>query len=197
MTLLAVIRHGPTKWNEESRLQGHHDAPLSQKGRELVMSWRIPTNLLGFRWITSPLKRAIETAKLVSDGVVTCDNRLVEMDWAQWEGRKLVDIRAELGTAMTTLEEKGLDFRPPDGESPREVQSRLQEFMAEYIQTAEQSVAVCHKGVIRALYALATDWDMKSSPPQDLYPNCVHLFRILNSGPIVEQLNISLMGDKK
>lgn len=197
MTLLAVIRHGPTNWNEEGRLQGHHDAPLSQNGRELVLSWRIPDNLLEFRWITSPLKRAIETAKLVSDSLVTCDNRLVEMDWAQWEGRKLVDIRAELGPAMTALEEKGLDFRPPDGESPREVQLRLQKFMADYRQTAEPSIAVCHKGVIRALYALATDWDMKSSPPQDLHPNSVHLFRILNSGPKVEQLNISLIGEKK
>ena len=36
MTALALIRHGPTSWNEEHRLQGQADIPLSADGRAKV-----------------------------------------------------------------------------------------------------------------------------------------------------------------
>ena len=56
--------------------------------------------------------------------------RLVEMAWGEWEGRRLADLRAELGDAMIENEARGLDFRPPGGESPRDVQERLKPLLA-------------------------------------------------------------------
>lgn len=195
MTLLAVIRHGPTEWNEDARLQGHSDVPLSKSGRHLVASWRVPPQLVDFEWLTSPLKRAVETAMLLTDNNVAKDHRLIEMDWAEWEGRRLVDLRAELGIEMTALEAKGLDFRPPGGESPRDVQQRLQGLLGERRRSAGPTVAVCHKGIIRALYALAAKWDMTGKPPDKLQANCAHLFRITDEGLEIERLNLSLHGD--
>ena len=195
MTLLAVIRHGPTEWNENARLQGHSDVPLSGVGRHLVASWRVPSQLVDFEWLTSPLKRAVETAMLLTRGDVAKDNRLIEMDWAEWEGQRLVDLRAELGVEMTDLEAKGLDFRPPGGESPRDVQQRLQGFLEERRRSARPAVAVCHKGIIRALYALAADWDMTGKPPHKLQANCAHLLRITGDGLEIEHLNLSLHGN--
>ena len=197
MTLLAVIRHGPTEWNEGARLQGHSDVPLSKSGRQLVASWRIPSQLMDFEWITSPLMRAVETAMILTRGDVTEDHRLIEMDWAEWEGRRLIDLRAELGGKMAALEAKGLYFRPPGGESPRDVQQRLAFFLDERRRLARHTVAVCHKGIIRALYALAANWDMTGQPPHKLKANCVHLLRITGNGLEIEQLNLSLHGDIK
>jgi probable phosphoglycerate mutase len=54
---------------------------------------------------------------------------------------------------MTQNEAAGLDFRPPGGESPRDVQERLKPYLA---SLAGPTIAVTHKGVLRALYALAT-----------------------------------------
>lgn len=193
MTLLAVIRHGQTAWNEDGRVQGRSDIPLSEAGRRLVGRWRLPPQLADFEWITSPLKRAAETASLLTGTDVEHDARLIEMDWAEWEGRRLVDLRQELGQAMAELEAKGLDFRPPGGESPRDVQRRLGSFLAERQRQARPTVAVCHNGVIRALYAAAADWDMTGKPPQKLLPNCAHLFLIGDIGPTIEQLNLSLL----
>jgi len=195
MTLLAVIRHGPTEWNEDARLQGHSDVPLSSAGRLLVASWRVPSQLVDFEWLTSPLKRAVETATLLTHGDVAKDHRLIEMDWAEWEGRRLLDLRAELGIEMTTLEAKGLDFRPPGGESPRDVQQRLQGLLEERRRFARPTVAVCHKGIIRALYALAANWDMTGKPPHKLQANCAHLLRITSDGLEIAHLNLSLHGD--
>ena len=197
MTLLAVIRHGPTEWNEDARLQGHSDVPLSDAGRLLVTSWRVPSQLVDFEWLTSPLKRAVETATLLTHGNVAKDQRLIEMDWAEWEGRRLLDLRAELGMEMIALEAKGLDFRPPGGESPRDVQQRLQGFLEERRHSARPTVAVCHKGIIRALYALAANWDMTEKPPHKLQTNSVHLLRVTDDGLEIERLNLSLHGDNE
>ena len=66
MTLLALIRHGPTEWNESGIVQGRSDIPLSEAGRALVSSWQQPAELSGFDWVSSPLQRAMETAAILS-----------------------------------------------------------------------------------------------------------------------------------
>ena len=42
MTLLALIRHAPTTWNAEGRLQGRRDTPLSQDGKAALATWAAP-----------------------------------------------------------------------------------------------------------------------------------------------------------
>ena len=46
MVEIALIRHGPTEWNEQRRLQGQSDIPLSAKGRERVKNWKIPKEFI-------------------------------------------------------------------------------------------------------------------------------------------------------
>jgi probable phosphoglycerate mutase len=193
MTLFAVIRHGPTPWNETGIVQGRTDIALSTAGRALVESWRPPKMLSGFRWISSPLQRAVETATILSGHEPATDPSLIEMDWAQWEGMKLPDLRLELGDLMKAWEAKGLDFRAPDGESPRDVQIRLRPLLAVCAARGDATVAVCHKGVIRALYALAVSWDMTEKPPLKLRDNCVHIFTLAADGmPSPHRLNLPL-----
>ncbi len=116
--------------------------------------------------------------------------RLVEMAWGAWEGRRLADLRGELGDAMLENEARGLDFRPPGGESPRDVQERLKPLLA---SLTRPTVFVTHKGVLRALYALATGWSMTEKGPEKLRDRCAHAFRVAADGtPAVEKLNIAL-----
>jgi broad specificity phosphatase PhoE len=53
-----ILRHGPTDWNEDRRLQGRADRPLSAAGRRAVARWSLPGALHTWRWHTSPLARA-------------------------------------------------------------------------------------------------------------------------------------------
>ena len=69
---------------------------------------------------------------------------------------------------MAANEARGLDFRPPGGESPREVCARLQALLGELAADPRPVVAVCHKGVMRAALVLATGWDMRGRPPMRL-----------------------------
>ncbi|MEJ2120627.1 MAG: histidine phosphatase family protein, partial [Alphaproteobacteria bacterium] len=92
MTAVALIRHAPTAWNDEGRIQGHTDIPLSPRGREMAGTWSLPPELDDFAWVTSPLTRARETAALLGAPDPASDPRLMEADWGEWEGRVLHDL---------------------------------------------------------------------------------------------------------
>ena len=163
-----LIRHGRTAWNEQGRMQGRADLPLSPAGRAEVLGWRLPPAWADAHWLTSPLCRATETAALLTDRPVAVEPRLIEMDWGAFEGRTLAELRAEAPAAMAANEARGLDFRPAGGESPREVRTRLESLFADLgADPAADAIAVCvtHKGVVRAALSLATGWDMLAKPP--------------------------------
>ncbi len=192
MTRLALIRHGVTAWNREGRLQGHRDVPLSPEGRAALAGRRVPACLLNWTWVASPLSRCRETLEILYPGPYLTDKRLMEMHWGEWEGRTLAELRRDGLTAAR--EAQGLDFRPPGGESPRLLQARLRPFLAEVAARGRPTVAVVHKGVIRAMLAMATGWDMRGKAPAKLDWSCAHLFRLEAGGdPVVDRLNLPLV----
>ncbi|HEU4550708.1 MAG TPA: histidine phosphatase family protein, partial [Rhizomicrobium sp.] len=83
---LALLRHGPTEWNAQGRIQGHTDIPLSNAGREKLAALRLPDTLLGSRVFSSPLLRARQTAQALDLADPLLDARLMEQNWGQWEG---------------------------------------------------------------------------------------------------------------
>lgn len=165
MTPVLLVRHGATAWNDLGRIQGHADIDLSPRGRAQVQGWRLPAAWAQARVLSSPLRRARETAAILTGRTPVIDDRLIEMDWGMFQGRRLADLRAEAAEPMAAREAHGLDFRPPGGESPREVCARLHTLLTELAAEPQPVVAVCHKGVIRAALVLATGWDMRSKPP--------------------------------
>lgn len=188
MILLALIRHAPTAWSNEGRMQGRADVPLAAP----LPDWRWPAALDGFRVITSPLRRAVETARLLGVAAEP-EPRLTEMDWGDWEGETLAQLRARLGAAMEDAEAAGLDFRPPGGESPRDVQARIAPLLHDLAKAGEPAAAITHKGVIRAVFALAARWDMLGKPPARLSWEAAHLFRLDRDGaPSIHELNLPL-----
>lgn len=192
-TPFVLLRHGPTEWNRDRRLQGRSDIPLSRKGRAEVASWRLPADLQDYNWLVSPLERARETVRLLGLDQARVEPRLIEMNWGDWEGQRLPDLRRTLGHVMSQNEARGLDLRPPEGESPRDLQDRLKPLLEEIGQERRPTGAICHRGVIRALYALASGWDMTGKPPIRLGEACLHRFSVSTEGvPTVIRMNESL-----
>lgn len=192
MTMLALLRHAPTEWNRDRRLQGRADIPLSAEARARYARLRLPGDLAGFAVLCSPLRRARETAALLGLAA-TPDPRLIEMDWGGYEGRTLAALRAEHGAALAANEARGLDFRPPGGESPREVQARVAPLLAAIAAAAAPTLCITHRGVIRAIHASARGWTMTGKPPDRLASDAVHLFALDGAGgPTVVELNRAL-----
>lgn len=191
MIPILMIRHAPTAWNAEGRIQGRRDVPLSREGRERAALWRVPAGWETARRVASPLRRARETAHLMGLGkALEEDGRLVEMSWGDWEGQRLDDLRERLGAAMASNEARGLDFLPPGGESPRQVQARLLPWL---LDLSGATVAITHKGIIRAMYALASGWTMTAKPRDRLQDERAHVFVVSPGGSVsIDRLNIPL-----
>lgn len=168
MTRLAIIRHGPTRWNAEKRLQGFTDIPLSPEGRAMVTTWRLPDGLAGRRWVSSPLDRALETARLLgAPPEVALEPRLREINYGSWEGRTYAEIEAEIGeAALLDMQAAGLAYAAPGGESRGDLHTRLQDWLAELAALDEPVLAFAHQGVIRGLVAMALGWDYVGDLPQ-------------------------------
>lgn len=78
MTSICLIRHGETDWNSLGKLQGRTDISLNNNG--ILQAKECSQFLKGFQWdaiITSPLKRAKETAEIINNDLSL---PLIEMD---------------------------------------------------------------------------------------------------------------------
>jgi broad specificity phosphatase PhoE len=186
VTRLALLRHADTAWSREGRIQGRADPPLLES-----VPISLPQACRGMRVVTSPLRRCVETAALVGAPHAAVEPRLVEMDWGDWQGQSLAGLRARLGESMRENEARGLDFRPANGESPREVTLRVESWLREVAHEGVPTLAITHRGVIRAIFAQASGWDLRGAPPAKLAWDAVHLFRVDPAGaPRIEQLNV-------
>ena len=194
MTLMVMLRHGQTEWSQRRRIQGRTDVPLSAAGRAALAGRRLPQEFGTLDVASSPLKRCAETALLLGLTDVQLEPRLVEMSWGEWEGRVLGELRAEHGDTMAANEARGFDFRPPRGESPREVLERVNGWLAEIAARGRPTLAICHRGVIRVVFAAALGWDMRGKPPTKLDWDALHFFELDHAGkPVVQRLNVPLM----
>ena len=187
----ALLRHAPTTWNADGRLQGLTDTCLSPEGERAARSWRLPAPADAWKRVSSPLQRARRTAELLRPSMpVAIDSRLREMSFGVWEGFTVKALRASGGEAFAAAEAAGLDFHPPGGESPRMTMVRLSLWSS---TLTEPVVAVSHKAAIRALLALATGWNMLGRPPHKLDWKCAHFFVAQGGGRVaIERLNVPL-----
>ncbi len=90
-TQLFLVRHGETDWNNLRMLQGATDIPLNATGR---MQAEVIRDILRVRAIdrvvSSPLKRAHETAEIIAQPYglkVEIENGLIERSYGEFEGR--------------------------------------------------------------------------------------------------------------
>lgn len=99
MTRLLIVRHGETDWNATARVQGHHDVPLNDVGRQqaeraAAVLAREPVAAV----YASDLARAEETARILAAPhslPVTVTPNLRERHWGAWQGRTMVELEEQ------------------------------------------------------------------------------------------------------
>ena len=92
--MIYFVRHGQTEWNKIGKMQGHKDIKLNDEGREQAQV--VKEKLQGIKFdkvFSSPLIRATETAKIISNQEITIDNRLIERFNGELEGKFKKDIK--------------------------------------------------------------------------------------------------------
>jgi len=144
---------------------GRRPIPLSDTGRAqshaLVPLLRA---LAPVRVVTSPLRRARETAEIVAGALaipLTVEADLVELDFGAWEGRgyeELVDDPEYLAFSADPC-----TATPPGGESVATAQARTLAALARAL-TATPDACVCaisHGDVLRTVVAAALRMDLR------------------------------------
>jgi Fructose-2,6-bisphosphatase len=192
---IALLRHGPTEWNAEGRIQGSIDTPLSEEGRALMRSLLPPAGFENTRRYCSPKLRARQTAACLGLDYPVLDGRLIEQSWGDWEGLTRAEMIARDGEDAFEKagSKRGLQFRPPGGESTGEVHARVQSFFNDIAARDEDAIAIAHMGVLRAAYALAVNWDLSTAMPAELDISAALILSLAPDGtPSIAALNVPL-----
>ena len=95
---LILVRHGASTWNEERRIQGQLDPPLSELGREQAV--KVGERFRGTRidaFYSSDLGRAVETAAAIETATGVHPElvpELREVALGEWEGLNRDELKS-------------------------------------------------------------------------------------------------------
>jgi 2,3-bisphosphoglycerate-dependent phosphoglycerate mutase len=161
-TRIIAVRHGETAWNVDTRIQGHLDQGLNERGR-----WQAQRAAAALAHediasvYSSDLARAWDTAQHIAAPhalLPVAHQGLRERGFGELEGQTYAQIEQHWPAQALALRQRVPDFAPAGGES-------LLVFRERVVQTAqalaaqhlgEQVVWVAHGGVLDMLYRMAT-----------------------------------------
>ena len=161
---LILVRHGETLSNRENRVQGITDLDLSDYGR--MQAERLAESLKSEpieRIVSSPLKRAYQTAKAIGkfhNTTIAFENKLQEMNHGDFENVTIEELKAN---HLPFLKQWFLDpasVAMPNGESLQELQKRAWSAIEKIIGTTENSLVVSHSMTIMTILCKIQNLDL-------------------------------------
>jgi broad specificity phosphatase PhoE len=187
-----VVRHGQTVENFAEIIQGHQPGVLTELGH--AQAQRVAERLreVSFDAIyASDLGRVVQTARYIATHhtvPVVYDPLLRERGAGIYEGlprRDLWQAEAESGQPI-------VDFRPEGGESFRDLQERIEQFLRRLRQEAagKTVLLVSHGGWNRQLLGQMMGYSIEESLPIVQVNTCVNLLDCPEDGPVsIELIN--------
>jgi broad specificity phosphatase PhoE len=148
---LWLCRHGETDWSRDGRHTSHTDLLLTPEGVDEAR--RLIAPLAGVLFdlvLTSPLRRATDTADLLGFPDARRDPAVAEWDYGDFEGLTTAQIREKV--ADWTVWTHG----PPGGETGDQVAARADRVIERVLDEATDRVLVISHG--HFLRVLAARW---------------------------------------
>ena len=144
-----LIRHGETEWSLSGQHTGTTDIPLTEKGRQVAILWKPVLQEEKFALVlTSPLRRARETCELAGLGDrAQIDPDLIEWNYGEYEGLTPQQIHATRPGWMIFTDGS------PGGESPEQVESRIDRVIDKVRATDGHVALFSHGHLLRAFAA--------------------------------------------
>jgi len=156
MFVADLLRHGALKGGVKYR--GSIEENLTAEGRtQMDCIWeniRSHIDLI----ITSPLSRcALPAQQWAKKHVIPCiiEPRIAEMHYGLWEGLSHDEIEEKFPNMLAQWRKDPTGMRPPQGESPEELQTRIIDFWQDACQKyrGKHALIVGHSGSMRMLIA--------------------------------------------
>lgn len=128
-----LIRPGATEFDEQGRIVGTLNVPLSDLGVRQAVELADETNDFGIKAIfCSPSSAAIETAEIIGqyhNRKVKVKDALVNIDMGLWQGKSMDELRKNQPKVAKQWEEHPETVCPPEGESFEDVVPRVNKFL--------------------------------------------------------------------
>jgi broad specificity phosphatase PhoE len=174
MTTFYICRHGETENNRDQKLAGWLDSPLTERGLENVQATLVKLKGIEFDRIqTSDLGRAVVTAELIAKGLsfsgeIIHSKALREVNYGDWGGMSYKEAISQFPRS-----DKATDFAPPNGESLRDMQTRVVVYLHSLNKSSpEQTILLsAHDGTIKAIYAAFAGIDVGQHDADHEYPH--------------------------
>lgn len=147
---LVLVRHGATEWSQQGQHTGRTDIPLLPEGEGQAAALGAYLRAQGMTFdlvLTSPLRRAADTCRLLGFVGGEADPDLLEWDYGDYEGMRSTEIRRE--HPGWTLWEHGV----PGGERVADVGRRADRVIERARSQAGDTLCVAHGHMLRALTA--------------------------------------------
>ena len=159
-----LVRHGETDWNKLHRFQGRVNIPLNQEGKDHARALGLALKDESLTAIySSPLVRAIETARLIKEFHPSTpffeEEGLVEMNLGEFDGMEVGDWVAQYQDFFNTWRSTPGSLRMPGGENLQEVQRRAVdalERITEFYPFGSTLLLCSHNFVNRTLLCYAS-----------------------------------------
>src|SRR3989338_7602832 len=148
MSILVLVRHGESQWNQENRFTGWVDVPLSPKGVEEAKKAgeKIKNEAIRFdKAYTSDLQRAQATLVLILEVLgqpsipVAKNQALNERHYGDLQGLNKAETAKKFGEKRVEIWRRSYDVAPPNGESLKDTAARtLPYFESEILSDLKQ-----------------------------------------------------------
>jgi broad specificity phosphatase PhoE len=129
MAQIVLIRPGCTEFDEQQRIQGNLDLPLSSGGRQQVEKLLADLSLVEIDWLfSSPCEPARSTAEALGStrGLPVREvEGLHNVNLGLWQGLKVDDVRRKHPKVFKQWQESPEAICPPEGETLAEAVARV------------------------------------------------------------------------
>ncbi len=187
---LHFVRNGSAT-DAAGRCIGQTDLELSKEGRRECRALARHLPIPSATCISSDLRRAHDTATMLTDAFVIEEPRLREMHFGEWEGKTWSELEEEVGTPPMEWSEQWTTIRPPGGESFDDVVVRVKDWLAALPRDGGDYLVVAHAGSIRAAAALLLDLPLSRVFSLALDHGHVSTFELSPRGPQLIRWNSS------
>ena len=161
MTRIILIRHGETVWNQQGRMQGQSDSPLSETGVRQSRQLAQRLKQIAFSALySSDSGRAHQTARSVADVTghdIIVEPRLRERHFGVFEGLTGTEIKFNYPDAYVRFKSRDPEYVVPGGESALKFRARVLGCLSEIAErhAGDMVVVVTHGLVLDMVYRSA------------------------------------------
>ena len=140
--MIYIVRHGQTDYNLEGRYAGRIDVELNEKGIEQANIIKEELKNIHFDIVfSSPLKRALTTASIITNNEIIVDNRIIERSNGKLEGKLKTEINDDIDFNDPNLTKYNI-------ENITDFRNRIYNFFDEITKYKDKNIlVVTHAGV--------------------------------------------------